>query len=88
MYYHISTTYHGKEVVFEPRVPKGIDPWLEDSKTPRICFSSTLEGCLTGVSGHPDWKVSYRDEVGFPYRLNRGKKLRKYLCTEYMEGAQ
>ena len=29
------------------------------------------------MSGHPDWKVSYRDVVGFPYRLNRGKKLRK-----------
>ena len=49
--YHISLDNHDGEI-FHPRVPKN-RMLLEDDKTPRICFSEDLEGCLQAIEMMP-----------------------------------
>jgi len=47
--YHISTSLMHTGI-FTPQVPSGIEEGdSEDWITPRICFSDSIEGCLTGI---------------------------------------
>lgn len=49
--YHVAVGKHDLKRKFIPRVPESAKP-PEDIITPRICFSETLEGCLSAI-GHP-----------------------------------
>lgn len=44
--YHISLENHNGEI-FYPRIPEGV--WDEDEKTPRICVSTSLVGCIRAL---------------------------------------
>lgn len=55
LFFHVSPDSFLDGHVFKPRVPKYIEPYdptdkyFENSTTPRVCFSSTIEGCLNGI---------------------------------------
>lgn len=55
MYFHLSPDGFLDGQVFKPRVPKYIEPYdpddkyFENSSTPRVCFSPTVEGALNGI---------------------------------------
>lgn len=55
---------------YEPRIPETTMSG-EDRKTPRICFSKTIEGCISAIPG--DRRSKYFDEgalmVVFPFRV-------------------
>lgn len=49
--YHISER-ELESLVLHPRVPEGINeitPGFEDETTPRVCFSSSVDGCLKAI---------------------------------------
>jgi hypothetical protein len=53
--FHLSPTYLGNKKLFIPRVPAAQTNWFvrngyEDATTPRICTSTTIEGCLVGIN--------------------------------------
>lgn len=53
--FHITDKSHFDGQIFKPRVPEYLDPYdpndnfFEDNTTPRISFSSSIEGCLNGI---------------------------------------
>lgn len=53
--FHVTTKSHFDGQIFNPRVPEYLDPYdpndkyFEDNTTPRISFSSSIEGCLNGI---------------------------------------
>lgn len=49
--YHVAIGKHDLVRKFYPRVPESANP-QEDTITPRICLSESLEGCLSAI-GHP-----------------------------------
>ena len=56
LFYHLSTQRSLDGQVFKPRVPEYIEPYnphetgFENSTTPRVCFSSTIEGALNAIT--------------------------------------
>lgn len=48
MMYHLSTD--GNLTELTPKIPGNVVEGLEDTSTPRICFSPTINGCLTGLN--------------------------------------
>jgi ribosomal protein S18 acetylase RimI-like enzyme len=54
--FHVSPDKHIDGQVWKPRVPDYLDPYnpedtgFEDNTTPRICFSTSIEGCLNGIT--------------------------------------
>lgn len=54
--FHITPDKYADGQVWEPRVPDYLDPYnpeetgFEDNTTPRICFSTSIEGCLNGIT--------------------------------------
>lgn len=59
-FYNISAKDLGKTALFTPRVPDLI-PELEENKTPRICVSESVAGCLIAV---PYKNNKYSDRYG------------------------
>ena len=55
MIYHLSNNLHMHGKILRPRVPKyldGFDPedaYFENSETPRVCFSETIDGALNSI---------------------------------------
>lgn len=51
--YHLSEDDHPVGTVYSPRVPDNYmtQKGLEDNKTPRVCFSTTILGALKGING-------------------------------------
>lgn len=54
MYIHCSSKYLGKEVVFNPRIPKDRMSY-ENDNVPRICMSTSIDGCLTAIDTMYTW---------------------------------
>ncbi|MBO4736442.1 MAG: GNAT family N-acetyltransferase [Paludibacteraceae bacterium] len=56
MVFHVTPEKHADGQVWKPRVPDYLDPYnpeetgFEDNTTPRICFSTSIEGCLNGIT--------------------------------------
>lgn len=56
LYFHVSPARYYDGQVFKPRVPEYIEPYdpndkyFEDSTTPRVCFSTSIEGALNGIT--------------------------------------
>ena len=56
--FHVSTHKEYDGQVWKPRVPDYLEPYdptdtgFEDNTTPRICFSSSIEGALNGITVH------------------------------------
>lgn len=56
MVFHVTPEKHADGQVWNPRVPDYLDPYnpeekgFEDNTTPRICFSTSIEGCLNGIT--------------------------------------
>lgn len=50
VFYHVSRDLNHNGY-FEPRIPQSRHAELEDSSTPRVSVSTTIEGCLTGIPG-------------------------------------
>ena len=56
LFYHLSDQRSLDGQVFKPRVPAYIEPYnphetsFENSTTPRVCFSSTIEGALNAIT--------------------------------------
>lgn len=56
LYFHVSPTRYYDGQVFKPRVPEYIEPYdpndkhFEDSTTPRVCFSTSIEGALNAIT--------------------------------------
>ena len=56
MVFHVTPDKHVDGQIWKPRVPDYLDPYnpedtgFEDNTTPRICFSSSIEGCLNGIT--------------------------------------
>lgn len=54
--FHVSPDKHIDGQVWQPRVPDYLDPYnpedtgFEDNTTPRICFSTSIEGALNGIT--------------------------------------
>lgn len=48
--YFVTHKYFGKQMTLEPRVPKSLDEEGEDNKTPRICTSNSMLGCVFSIS--------------------------------------
>lgn len=54
--FHVSMDRHIDGQVWKPRVPDYLDPYnpedtgFEDNTTPRICFSTSIEGALNGIT--------------------------------------
>lgn len=54
--FHVSMDKHIDGQIWKPRVPDYLDPYnpedtgFEDNTTPRICFSTSIEGCLNGIT--------------------------------------
>ena len=47
MLYHLSSDTNLK--LLTPKIPNGAVPEYEEMTTPRVCFSDTIEGCLSAV---------------------------------------
>ena len=47
MLYHLSSDANLK--LLTPKIPNGAVPEYEEMTTPRVCFSDTIEGCLSAV---------------------------------------
>lgn len=47
MLYHLSK--NGKLKTLTPKVPEGALPEYEDTKTKRVCFSDSIDGCLSSL---------------------------------------
>ena len=53
--FHVTDKSHFDGQIFEPRVPEYLDPYdpndkyFEDNTTPRVCFSTSIEGALNGI---------------------------------------
>lgn len=54
--YHLSLD--GNLTELTPKIPGNVVEGLEDTSTPRICFSPTINGCLTGLN-----TISYEDSL-------------------------
>jgi len=56
MVFHVSHEKHNDGQVWKPRVPDYLDPYnpeetgFEDNTTPRVCFSTSIEGALNGIT--------------------------------------
>ena len=56
MVFHVTADKHVDGQVWQPRVPEYLDPYnpaetgFEDNTTPRICVSTSIEGCLNGIT--------------------------------------
>lgn len=56
MVFHVTPDKHVDGQIWKPRVPDYLDPYnpedtgFEDNTTPRICFSTSIEGCLNGIT--------------------------------------
>ncbi len=56
MVFHVTPEKHADGQVWKPRVPDYLDPYnpeetgFEDNTTPRICFSTSIEGALNGIT--------------------------------------
>lgn len=56
MVFHVTPEKHADGQIWKPRVPDYLDPYnpeetgFEDNTTPRICFSTSIEGCLNGIT--------------------------------------
>ena len=56
MVFHVTPDKHIDGQIWKPRVPDYLDPYnpedtgFEDNTTPRICFSTSIEGCLNGIT--------------------------------------
>lgn len=54
--FHVTPEKHADGQVWKPRVPDYLDPYnpeetgFEDNTTPRICFSTSIEGALNGIT--------------------------------------
>jgi hypothetical protein len=48
-YYHISSTKLDK-LILKPRIPKSIMEGFEDCRTKRVCFSTSMIGCIEAVT--------------------------------------
>lgn len=54
--FHVSPDKHLDGQVWQPRVPEYLDPYnpddtgFEDNTSPRICFSTSIEGALNGIT--------------------------------------
>jgi len=54
--FHVTPDKYADGQVWKPRVPDYLDPYnpeetgFEDNTTPRICFSTSIEGCLNGIT--------------------------------------
>ena len=54
--FHVSLDKHIDGQIWKPRVPDYLDPYnpedtgFEDNTTPRICFSTSIEGALNGIT--------------------------------------
>lgn len=54
--FHVSPDKHIDGQVWKPRVPDYLDPYnpedtgFEDNTTPRVCFSTSIEGALNGIT--------------------------------------
>jgi hypothetical protein len=69
MLYHISTQ-ELNNVRLNPRIPKARFT-SEDGHTPRICFSTTIEGCLNALPAYPNTQffvyTPVEDKLKFKY---------------------
>lgn len=56
MVYFVSKNYLGNRVILEPKVPLNYltENGFEDNITPRVCASTSIDGCLTGLSMNLD----------------------------------
>ena len=56
MVFHVTPEKHADGQVWQPRVPDYLEPYnpedtgFEDNTTGRICFSTSIEGCLNGIT--------------------------------------
>lgn len=56
MVFHVTPEKHADGQVWKPRVPDYLEPYnpndtgFEDNTIPRICFSTSIEGCLNGIT--------------------------------------
>ena len=54
--FHVTPDKHVDGQIWKPRVPDYLDPYnpedtgFEDNTTPRICFSTSIEGALNGIT--------------------------------------
>ena len=62
LWFHVSRSDKHEGKVFEPRVPKYLDdtkfekddPYYEDTKIPRVCFSPSIEGAIHAITSQGD----------------------------------
>ncbi len=82
-YYHLSMKYYGEKIKLIPRVPQVNIKSLEDGHIPRICVSTSIDGCILGspyVFVRADKAKKFRHEgfrsrvaVGYVYAIKQNK---------------
>lgn len=89
MYFHLSTKYHGKKVLFEPRVPISASEG-ENKIIPRVCFTPSLEQCLMAIEGYDDWRTiffTHHNQKYFVYTIHGNSKIftpdNNMVCDAY-----
>lgn len=73
LYFHVSRDDNLDGKTLKPRVPNYLtqqeefdrdkDPYFEETKTPRVCFSNSIEGCLNAMISAGDRVATGGDEL-------------------------
>ena len=88
--FHVTTKSHFDGQVFNPRVPEYLDPYdpndkyFEDNTTPRISFSSSIEGCLNGIMVHMERDTPERFDKMYVYVPEKPLSEYKHKTTKQL----
>lgn len=86
--FHVSQKSHFDGQIWEPRVPEYLDPYdpndkfFEDNTTPRVCFSTSIEGALNGIMVHMERDTPERFGKMYVYVPEKPYKEYKHKTTK------
>ncbi len=88
--FHVSTKSDFDGRIFQPRVPEYLDPYdpndnyFEDNTSPRVCFSSSIEGALNGIMVHMERDTPERFDKMYVYIPEKPFKDYKHKTTKQL----
>lgn len=63
IWYHLHRSTPMKDEFVKPWIPSTANPKTEDTKTPRICVSDSIDGCLSSLQCDPGKYYVYSVEI-------------------------
>jgi len=88
--FHVSQKSHFDGQIFQPRVPEYLDPYdpndnyFEDNTSPRVCFSSSIEGALNGIMVNMERDTPERFDKMYVYVPEKPFKDYKHKTTKQL----